>query len=101
MFSEVVPWLDPIGCEFDLSLYFESLPDFLSDWPEIAILNGHRVLTDKQARANEKYMLSSHVLYCHILSWGNIHLESEGVMAYLLHPVVLHLRKQEVVLHQK
>ena len=93
MLSEVVPWLDPIGSEFDLSLYFESLPDLLSDWPEIAILNGHCVLTDKQTRANEKYMLTSHVLYCHILSRGNIHLKSKGIVTDLLHPVVLHLRK--------
>ena len=101
MLSEVVPWLDPIGCEFDLSLDFETLPDLLSHRPEIAILNGHSVLTDKQARANEKYMLSSHVLDCHILSWCYEHLKSKGIMANLLDPVVLHLRKQEIVLHQK
>ena len=46
-------------------------------------------------------MLSSHVLDCHILSRGYEHLKSEGIMTDLLHPVVLHLRKQEVVLHQK
>ena len=96
-----MPWLNSIGSEFYLSLNFESLPDLLSHWPEIAILNGDSVLTDKQARANEKYMLSSHVLDCHILSRGNKHLKSKGVMANLLDPVVLHLRKQEIVLHQK
>lgn len=96
-----MPWLDPIGGEFDLSFNFESLPDFLSDRPEIAILNGHSVLTDKQARSHEKYMLTSHVLDCHILSRGYIHLKSKGIMANLLDPVVLHLREQEVVLHQK
>ncbi len=96
-----MPWLDPIGSEFDFSFDFESLPDLLSHWPEIAIFDGNSVLTDKQARANEEYMLSSHVLECHILSRGYKHLESEGIMANLLHPVVLHLRKQEVVLHQK
>ena len=96
-----MPWLDSIGSEFNLSLNFESLPDLLSHWPEIAVLNGNSVLTYKQARANEKYMLSSHVLEGHILSWGYENLESEGIMTDLLHPVVLHLRKQEVVLHQK
>ena len=76
MLSEVVPWLNPIGSEFDLPLYLETLPDFLSHRPEIAILNGHCVLTDKQARANEEYMLSSHVLERHILSGVDKHLES-------------------------
>jgi hypothetical protein len=46
-------------------------------------------------------MLSGHVLECHILPWGDKHLESEGFMAYLLHTVLLHLRKQEVILHQE
>jgi hypothetical protein len=101
LLSEVVPWFNPICSKFYFSLYFESLPDLLSHWPEIAILNGDSVLTDKQARANKKYMLSSHVLDCHVLSRGYKHLKSEGIMANLLHPVVLHLREQEVVLHQK
>ena len=101
MLSEVVTWLDAIGSELDLPLYLESLPDFLSHWPEIAFLNGHSVLTDKEARADEEYMLSGHVLERHILSGRDINLESQGIMADLLHPVLLHLRKQEVIPHQK
>jgi len=101
LLSKVVPWLDPIGSELDLPLYLETLPNLLGHRPEIAFLNGHRVLTDKKARANEEYMLSRHVLECHILSRGYKHLESKSIMTDLLHSVLLHLRKQEVILHKK
>jgi len=92
--------LNAVCGEFDFLLDFEALPYFLSNWPEIAIFNGNGILAHKEPRSDEENMFTSHVLESNIFPLCLEDMKSDCFMANLLHAVVLHLRKEEVIAHQ-